>query len=244
MHKLSVGAEGVAILGRTREVSEALSLINADPVVRQKVSQYAARGVVRWDEPSWTAYLELDFASGDRDPNPGTDLTQVYFAEDANVGLLMFERILAFESARSAASGVVLLQRIGATTFPAERVDSEGSFTNAIAIFPQADFRPIDSLLLRGGVLAAWAPSGLVDPIESLKVRDGTEIEDDLVNFNGGRPGNFYGVELDGRIQWQYLDHFLFDLEGAILFPGDAFHDENGQAARSVLVQGRTTFVF
>lgn len=242
--KLTVGAEGVYISGRTREVSAALSLINADPVVRQRVAQWGARAVARWDEPAWTAYLELDFASGDRNPNPGTQLTQLYFAQDANVGLLMFERILAFESARSSAVGVELLRRVGATTFPAERVDSRGSFTNAIAVFPQADVRPTDNLLLRGGVLAAWTPTGLVDSIQTLANRDGVNVEDDLVNYHGGKPGKFYGVELDGRVRWSFLDRFLFDLEGAILFPGDAFHDENQQAVRSVLVQGRTTFVF
>ena len=242
--KFSFGAEGVTIQGRTLEVSDALSLINNDPIVRQRVNQWGARAVARWDEPAWTAYLEFDYASGDRDPNPGTPLTQLYFAEDANVGLLMFERVLHFESARSSASGVELLRRVGAKTFPSERVDSEGSFTSALALFPQFDLRPIDNLLLRGGVLAAWAPSSLVDPIESLKRRDGREIEDDLVNFHGGRPGDFYGVELDGRVQWKFMDHFLFDLEGAILFPGDALEDENQQAARSVLIQGRTTFVF
>lgn len=242
--KLGVGAEGIHINGATREVSEALSLINNDPIVRQNVVQWAARAVVRWDEPIWTAYMELDFASGDRNPNPGTDLTQAYFAEDANVGLLMFERILAFESARSAAAGVELLRRLGADTFPAERVDSEGSFTNALALFPQFDVRPVQDLLLRTGVLVAWAPSGVVDPLETLKVRDGTEIEDDLVNLHGGKPGSFYGAEIDARIEYKYLDHFLFDLEGAVLFPGDALQDENGQAARSVLIQGRTTFVF
>lgn len=241
---LGAGIEGVGIFGRTREVSEALSLINADPVVRQKVEQYGARAVVRWDEPMWTAYLEGDFATGDHNPNPGSTLSQLYFAEDANVGLLMFERIMQYESARSAASGVVLLDRIGAKTFPAERIDSEGSFTNAVAVFPQFDFRPHPNLLLRSGVLMAWAPAGTVDPIQSLARRDGTSIEDDLINFNGGKPGHFYGTEIDGRFQWKYLDHFVFDLEGAVLFPGDAFYDENRQAARSVLVQGRTTFVF
>jgi hypothetical protein len=242
--KLGAGIEGVHINGATREVSEALSLINNDPVVRQDVRQWAARAVVRWDEPIWSAYLEFDFASGDRNPNPGTDLTQAYFAEDANVGLLMFERIIAFESARSSAAGVELLRRLGADTYPAERVDSEGSFTNAVAIFPQFDLRPHRNLLLRGGLLVAWAPSGVVDPLESLKQRDGREIEDDLVNFHGGKPGSFYGAELDGRLEWRYLDHFIFELEGAVLFPGDALEDENGQAARSVLVQGRSTFVF
>jgi hypothetical protein len=242
--RLSAGAEALVAFGGTREISEALALINSDSVVRQTIRQWGARGALRWDEPLWTAYLEVDFASGDRNPNPNSDLTQLTWAEDINVGLLMFERILAFESARSAASGVELLRRVTARTFPAERVDSEGSFTNAIAFFPQMDVRPEETLLLRGGMLLAWAPTGLVDPIATLRDRDGSEVEDDLVNFHGGRPGTFYGVELDGRFQWRYLDRFVFDLEAAILFPGDAFYDENEQAARSVLVQGRTTFLF
>ncbi len=242
--KFTVGFEGNGILGRTREVSEALALINSDPIIRQRVSQWGGRAVARWDEPKWAGYLEVDYASGDRDPNPGTDLTQMLFSEDTNVGLLMFERVLAFESARTAAAGVELLQRLGADTFPSERTDTEGSFTNALAIFPQFDLKPKDNLLFRGGVLMAWAPDGLVDPITSLRFRDGVSIEDDLVNYHGGKPGNFYGVELDGRFQWRYEEHFYFDLESAILFPGDALEDENGQAARSVLVQGRTTFLF
>ena len=242
--KLQAGAEGVYINGRTREISEALSLINSDPVVRQKVHQGGARAVVRWDEPKWTAYFEFDFATGDADPNPGSTLSNITWAEDTNVGLLMFERILAFQSGRSSAAGVELLKRIGAETFPAGRVDTEGSFTSALAIFPQFDLKPKENLLLRGGVLAAWAPAGLVDPLTTLTRRDGKNIDDDVVNFAGGKPGDFIGVELDGRFQWRYLDHFIFDLEGAVFFPGNAMQDENGDAVRSVLIQGRTTFAF
>ncbi len=242
--KLSGGAEGVFIFGKTREVAEALTLITHDPIVRQNVSQYGARAVVRWDEPKWTAYLEGDLASGDANPDPGTTLSQLYFSQDSNVGLLMFERILAFETARASAAGVALLRQLNAPTFPAERVDSHGGFTDAIAIFPQFDFRPKPELLLRGGVLMAWTPWGVVDPTRSLQLKDGTQISDDVVNYNGGKPGHFYGAEFDGRLSWRYLEHFIFDLEGAILFPGDAFYDQNRQAARSVLIQGRTTFVF
>jgi hypothetical protein len=243
--RFAAGVEGIYIFGETREVAEALARIRpGDPIRTQRVEQWGARGVVRWDDPMWTAYLEVDFASGDPDPDPGTPLTQMNWAEDTNVGLLMFERILAFESARSAGSGTALLRTLDAPTNPAERVDTEGSFTNAVAFFPQFDLHPVKELLLRGGVLVAWAATDLVDPITSLQQRDGAEVEDDLVNFNGGKPGNFYGVELDGRFQWRFQEHFLFDLEGAVLFPGDAFYDENEQAVRSVLIQGRTTFVF
>ena len=88
------------------------------------------------------------------------------------------------------------------------------------------------------------AEDPLVDPVISLRNKDGVEISDDLVNYHGGKPGRFLGVELDGRFQWRFREHFAFDLEGALLFPGNALHDEHGQATRSVLVQGRTTFWF
>lgn len=230
--------------GRTSEVSTAYSLISNDPVQTQEVLQYGARAVVRFDQPWWTAYFEVDYASGDEDPQAGTPLTQFVFAEDTNVGLLMFEHVLRFQSARSSAAGNEIVRRLGATTFPSERIHTRGAFTNAFAIFPQLDVRPHKDILFRGGVLAAWAPAKVIDQVGSLQGRDGNTIEDDLVNFVGGAPGKFYGVEIDGRFQWRLLDHFALDLEGAVLFPGDVFEDRNGQAVNSVLLQGRTTFFF
>jgi hypothetical protein len=64
------------------------------------------------------------------------------------------------------------------------------------------------------------------------------------VNFAGGKPGQFYGAEIDLRAQWRFLEHFAADLEGAVMFPGDALEDINGDAAKSVLLTGRTTFFF
>lgn len=238
------GVEGATNIGKTREIAEAYNAITNDPVVDQPIRQFGARATIRYDKPVYTAYLEANFASGDEDPQARTPLTQFTWAEDTNVGLLMFKHALAFQSARAAAAGVEVLKRLGAASYPAEAVDTRGAFTNAFAIFPQFDLRPHRNVLLRGGVLMAWAPARVVDPVKSLLQRDGVTIEDDLVNFAGGRPGSFYGTELDGRFQWRYEDHFAFDLEGAILFPGDAFQDVNGYAVRSVLVQARTSFFF
>lgn len=238
------GIEAAANIGSTREIAEAYNAITNDPVVDQPIRQLGARAVIRYDQPTWTAYFEADYASGDEDPQARTPLSQFTWAEDTNVGLLMFEHTLGFQSARAAAAGVEVLKRLGAASYPTEAIDTRGAFTNAFAIFPQFDYRPHPNILLRGGVLMAWAPSRVVDPVKSLLLRDGVTIEDDLVNFAGGKPGNFYGTELDGRFQWRFEEHFAFDLEGAILFPGDAFQDVNGDAVRSVLVQGRTTFFF
>ncbi len=242
--EITAGIEATLVAGHTSEISEAFRVITNDPAVSQAVTQLGARGVVRWDRPLFSAYFEMDYASGDSDPQPRTPLTQFRFAEDTNVGLLLFKHVLAYQTARAAAAGVELLKGLNAPTYPLDAIDTRGSFTNAFAIFPQFDVHPIPTVLLRAGVLMAWAPAKVVDPIASLQRRDGVRIEDDLVNFAGGKPGRYYGTELDGRVQWRFMEHFAADLEGAILFPGSALEDVNGDAVRSVLVQGRGTFFF
>ena len=239
-----VGFDVAANLGTTREVAQAYKFITNDPVVDQVVRQLGGRAVVRYDRKYFSLYLEGDYASGDPDPQNRTPLTQFTFAEDTNVGLLLFKRILAFQTARSAAAGTELLTRLGAKSFPTEAVATRGAFTDAIAIFPQVDVHPIPDLLIRGGALFAWAPAPVIDPVASLKHRDGLTIKDDLVNFAGGKPGSTYGTELDGRIQYRLYDHFLLDLEAAVLFPGNALQNRDGYAVRSGLFTGRTTFVF
>lgn len=241
---VTLGFDVAANLGTTREISESYHVITNDDVVDQKVQQLGARGVLRYDHKYFTVYLEGDYASGDGDPRAGTPLTQFTFAEDANVGLLLFEHILAFQTARAAAAGVETLRRLGAPSLPAEAVNTRGAFTNAVAVFPQVDVRPLPGLLIRGGVLVAWAAAPVVNPIASLQRWDGASIQDDLVNFAGGKPAKFYGTELDGRIQYRFLDHFLLDLEGAILFPGDALKNQDGYAVRSGMMNVRTTFYF
>lgn len=240
----AAGAEASFITGSTREIANAVRVVTNDPPVAQDILQFGARGVVRWDKPLFSLYLETDYASGDSDPQVRTPLTQFRFAEDANVGLLLFEHVLAYQSGRAAAAGTAVLKDLNAPSYPLEEVATHGSFTNAFAIFPQFDLHPIENLLLRGGVLMAWAPAKVIDPIISLQKKDGVRIDDDLVNFAGGKPGNYYGTELDARVQYRFMDHFAADLEGAVLFPGSALEDANGDAVRSFLVQGRGTFFF
>jgi hypothetical protein len=239
-----VGIEGAANVGSTREIAAAYKTITNDPVVDQKILQVGARAVARLDQKYWSAYLELDYASGDPDPQARTPLTQFVWAPDMNVGLLLFEHVLRFQSARAAAAATETLKRLGAPSYPVDSIDTRGSFTDAAALFPQIDFRPVDTVLFRAGVLVAWAPAAVIDPVKSLLGRDGVKISDDLVNFAGGKPGHFYGTEVDLRGQWRFLEHMALDLEGAVLFPGDALQDANGQAVRSVLLQGRTSFFF
>lgn len=241
---ITAGIESTVALGSTREVSEAFRVISNDPAVDQTIRQLGARAVVRYDKPQYTFYLEGDYASGDSDPGVRTPLTQFRFADDSNVGLLMFKHVLAYQSARAAAAGVALLRDLGAPSYPTDQVATRGAFTNAAALFPQVDYRPIDNFLVRGGVLFAWAPAKVVDPLKSIQRRDGNQIEDDLVNFAGGSPGRYYGTEIDLRLQYRFMDHFTADLEGAVLFPGSALEDANGDAVNSFMGQARGTFFF
>jgi hypothetical protein len=251
---LGVGTDMALNFGSTKEISTAYSVITNDDIIAQDLLQFGARVVVRYDyrpdghiderPPMLTGYFELDYASGDPDPTAGTPLSAFRFASDTNVGLLMFEHIVRFQSARAAIAGTEIVRRLGAASFASERVDTRGDFTNALAIFPQIDFRPHDNILFRGGVLVAWAPEPVYDPVASLQADDGTTIEDDLINFVGGKPGHYYGTEIDLRFQWRFLEHFALDLEAAIMFPGDALEDANGQAVRSLMGQARTTFFF
>lgn len=239
------GFEAVVVAGSTREIGEAFRVISNDPPVDQTVRQLGARATVRWDKDWLTLYLEGDYASGDSDPQTRTPLTQFRFADDSNVGLLMFKHVIAYQTARAAAAGTSLLRDLGAPSYPLDQIATRGAFVNAAAIFPQFDVRPMKDLLLRGGVLMAWAPAKYNDPLASLQRRDGSRIEDDLVNFNGGSTdGRYYGTELDGRIQYRAYDHFIADLEGAILFPGSALQDANGDAVNSWLLQARGTVFF
>jgi hypothetical protein len=235
--------------GRTREISEGLSALReSDPARRQvrnqKIQAFGARGVLDVDIGPVTATLEVDYASGDADPRDDTPLTTFNFAHDTNVGLLLFQHVLAFQSARSAAVGIENLRNLGARSFPITELASEGRFHNSIALFPQVQYRPLDWLSTRLGVLAAWSAAPVVDPIMTLLNEDGDRIDDDAVNWNGGRPARYYGTEIDLQIEFNWKEHFLWTLEGALLIPGAALRDESGDAVNSFMIQNRFTFIF
>jgi hypothetical protein len=239
---LRFGFDASMNFGSTREISMAYQKITNDPIVDQAVFQGGARVTVRYDKPKWGLYLEGDYASGSDDPTSRATLSQFTWSSDTNVGLLLFKQVLAFQTGRAAAAGVELLRRLGATTFPAQALSTEGAVTNAMVLFPQADFHPTKDFLIRPGIMWAWTAVPLIDPIASLQNHTSVNIKDNEVNYAGGKPGRFYGTELDLRLQYRYLEHFFFDVEGAVLFPGDALQNADGYAITSWLLQTRATF--
>ena len=235
------------IRGKSREISEGFAALASKPSVRQDIIGNGARLVADWTRGPIRLTLEGDYASGDADPRATTPITSFSFARDLNVGLLMFEHIIAFESARSAAVGIENLS--GAddiTSFPLTEASTDGRFTNAIAIFPQVrvDWLPRKwnhQVHMQLGLLAAWsaAKGGVVDPIMTSLAEDGERIDDDAVNYHGGRPARFYGTELDLQVGYTFRENFFFIWETGILFPGPALWDEHEDAVNSFITEGR-----
>lgn len=246
---LSLSTQLMVIHGRSREISEGFAALSKSDARSQDIRAVGAQAIADVDVGPATVTLEVDYATGDDDPRPDDPITQFSFARDLNVGLLLFEQVLAFESARSAAVGIENLAGLGASSFPLTEVATEGRFTNAIALFPQLALRLVDCpghlLRSRTGVLFAWpAADGVVDPIMTVLAEDGDDIRDDAVNFHGGRPGGYYGTELDQQLEWTFRDNFVWTVEAAVLVPGSSLENEHGQAVNAFMIDNRFTYLF
>jgi hypothetical protein len=236
--------------GQTREMAEGLSVLNPRPARMQELRALGARAIADLEIGPTVLTFEFDYARGDDDPRQESAITTFTFPRDLNVGLLMFERTLAYESARVAAVGEENLRSLEAPSFPLTEAATDGRFTNAIAIYPQLLVNIIDNgehlFHTRFGVLMAWpeAKGGAVDPVMTSLSEDGSEIADDAVNFHGGDPGSYYGTEFDLQLGWTFRQNFFWTVEAAALIPGSSLEDENGDAVPSFMLENRLEFVF
>jgi hypothetical protein len=180
--------------------------------------------------------LEWGWASGDADPS---DDVQSRFAFDPNfnVGLLLFDHVLAFKTARAATIGRD--RRLLERDLPeAQELASNGSVFGATYLYPTVVFRPHPDSDVKLGALVAQSTSDFVDPV--LFVLDG-----DFENFDGGAAqSRDLGLELDLGFEQRFqLDRGLrlkLGAEGALLFPGHAFDAAAGGPLRTqYLATGR-----
>lgn len=236
--------------GETDEISEGFGALTGRSARSQQLEAYGAHGLIDVELGRVTLTMEANFASGDASPRVTDPITTFSFARDFNVGLLLFEHVLAFESARSVAVGIENLSDLDTDSFPLTEIQTDGRFTNAIGLFPQIYIdlldRPQHNLFTRVGVLTAWSATslGAVDAIQTALNDSGGPIEDNAINYHGGVPSRFYGTEIDVQLGYRFRENFFWTVEGAVLFPGAALYDEHGDAVRSFLVENRFEFVF
>lgn len=172
-----------------------------------------------------TAAVSWGYATGDADPYDGTTRRFV-MNPNFNVGLVLFDHVLAWKSARAAtaASDPLLLNRAPPGV---DRLPTNGGIAGATYVNPTIVYRPVRTLDLKAGVLFASATADVVDPYQ-------VAVRGRYVNADGGPARNRdLGVELDGGVEWRIpLDFGMGAQLGAqagVLFPGKALEDANGK---------------
>jgi len=189
------------------------------------------------------AQVEIGYASGDADPYDGTQRRFV-FDPNHRVGLLLFDEVLRFQTARSAtAAADPLLTNASRPTPGVDLLPSNGGVFGAQYINPTAIYRPRHWLDLKAGTVIAQATSDVVDPY---RVATGGSY----VNSRGGNPRKKdLGVELDAGFEARHrLAAALMGQIGAqagVLFPGGALEDASGTRLKTQwIVVGRLGIQF
>ena len=172
------------------------------------------------------AQVEVGYASGDADPYDGT---QRRFTFEANhkVGLILFDELIRFQTARSATAATdPLLTNATRPTPGVDLLPTNGGVSGAQYVNPTFVYRPRHFFDLKAGMVVAQSTSEIVDPYR-------LATQGAYVNYRGGdRRKKDLGVEFDGGFEGRFpLDYDLKGVIGAqagLLLPGAAFEDANG----------------
>lgn len=207
-----VGFEFVGVGGSTTEGRTA----NAATLA---LSQFGFAATATYRVREFSVLLDTGYASGDRNSNDGR-LESFRFDRDYKVGLVLFEQVLGYQSARGAAR--VADPALGGTPPEAtSHLATGGAVSQAWYLFPKVNFAVAEWFDVYGGPLFAFSTAPLNDPYESLLAGGAAR------NSLGGAPGSFLGTELDLGAQARFhpAPEVLISVtaEAGVLLPGDAF---------------------
>jgi hypothetical protein len=166
---------------------------------------------------------EFGYASGDADPYDGTQRRFV-FDPNHKVGLLLFDELIRWQTARAATAAMDPLLANGTRPTPGvDLLPTNGGVSGAQYVNPTFVVRPRHWLDLKGGMVIAQATSDVVDPYR-------VALQGSYVNSRGGSPKKKdLGLELDGgfeaRIPLEYDLLAQIGAQAGVLFPGGAFDD-------------------
>jgi hypothetical protein len=179
-------------------------------------------GADRWGDVA--GEVEVGYASGDADPSDGTT-KRFTFDENHHVGLVLFDQVLRWKTARSAtiAQDPAIVAR-GAPGL--ELLPSNGGVFGAEYVNPRVVFRPRRWVDLKAGVVVAQTTADLVDPFQFAALGNAR-------NYDGGDPKKHdLGVEVDlgaaFRVPLEKYATIQAGVEAGVLFPGHAFDDAAG----------------
>jgi hypothetical protein len=185
--------------------------------------------------------IEVGYASGDANPVDDTE-KRFTFNPNHKVGLLLFDEIMRFQTARSAVALADPLLQNRATP-GSNLLASNGGVFGAEYINPTVVYRPVRWLDLKAGVVLAEASADVVDPYR-------VATQGSYVNYLGGSAtSRNLGIETDGGFEVRIpLDHGItiaLGAQGGVLFPGAALADALGQTMKTPWIAlGRLGFLF
>ena len=235
---------GAAIVGVVHRAFGAHASREHDHAAKMTSTEYLgvadSRGVPYGDI---VAQVEVGYASGDADPYDGSQRRFV-FDPNHRVGLLLFDEVLRFQTARSATAATdPLLANAARPTPGVDLLPSNGGVFGAQYVNPTAIYRPRHWLDLKAGTVIAQATSDVVDPYR-------VATSGSYVNYRGGNPRKKdLGIELDAGFEARYpLAYRLMGqigAQGGVLFPGGALEDASGTRLKTQwLVVGRLGLLF
>lgn len=171
--------------------------------------------------------VEAGYASGDADPYDGTQ-RRLVFDPNHKIGLLLFDEVLRFQTARAAtAAADPLLSNSSRRSPGLDQLPSNGGVFGAQYLNPTVIVRPRPWLDLKGGAVVAQSTADLVDPY--LVTTQGA-----YVNYRGGNARKKdLGVELDAGVEARrplgYGLTLALGAQGGVLFPGGAMENARGE---------------
>ncbi|MDP3235677.1 MAG: hypothetical protein Q8N26_23030 [Myxococcales bacterium] len=216
---LDVGAEVAGITGTTTQTRSVENQL-------LQVRQLGALVKASYKVGRFGFMLDTGFASGDSNPYDD-QLTNFRFDRDLKAGLILFDQVIGWQSARSAwraaDSNLVGVPPEGVALLP-----TGGAVTGAFYIFPRARVRIASLVDVYGGPLFAFTTAPLTDPFNTRVLAGGVPV-----NFLNGLGNGLLGTELDLGASIKHRFDFGLTVtavvEGGVLLPGAALSDAAGK---------------
>lgn len=216
---LDLGAEVAAITGTTTQTR------TPDNQVIQ-VRQLGAAAKASYKIGRFGFLFDAGFASGDSNPYDD-QLTNFRFDRDYKVGLVLFDQVIGWQSARSAWRAADQ-QLVGVAPEGVSLLPTGGAVTGAWYLFPRARVRFANLVDVYGGPLFAFATAPLTDPFNTRVYSGGVPV-----NFTNGNGAGLLGTELDLGASIKHRFDFGLTitavLEGGLLLPGPALSEASGR---------------